>query len=134
MPVDTGVNTTQTVEFSTATMDGWSMVSTPLALAEKGLVSTPLALAEKGLGTGKVIGATATQEQLHSLEAIRRLLLRVEAARATSWLWPGNARRVGHAASSARARDTAPPLKKITLPMTWRRRGARGVHLQALFR
>ena len=38
------------------------------------------------LGEKKVEGEDATEEQLHSLEAIRRVLLRVDAARAFSWL------------------------------------------------
>lgn len=34
-----------------------------------------------------LLGENATKEQLNGLEGIRRLLLRVEAVHATSWLW-----------------------------------------------
>lgn len=47
---------------------------------------TPLACANKVLREKKV--CTGEARQLRSLEATRRVLLQVEAARAVSWLWP----------------------------------------------
>lgn len=61
---------------------------------------TPLTLTAQCLYVKKrVDGKTATEKQLHTLEAIRRLLLRVEAARATSWLWPRHVRSIARAAA-----------------------------------
>lgn len=48
---------------------------------------TPLAFTNKMLREKKVLGATATEAQLHNQEATRRLLVRVEAVHAVSWLW-----------------------------------------------
>lgn len=50
--------------------------------------NTALAFTNKRLREKKVRGSHATEEQLYRLEAIRRLLLREEAAHAISWLWP----------------------------------------------
>ncbi|CAM9669430.1 unnamed protein product, partial [Hapterophycus canaliculatus] len=49
---------------------------------------TPLSLARRSLRLREVAGSPATPEQLRRLEAIRRLLLCVGAARALSWAWP----------------------------------------------
>ena len=57
---------------------------------EKGVAfhDIPLALATDMLGEKRVGGEAATEKQLHRLERIRRLLLRVDAVYAVSWLWP----------------------------------------------
>lgn len=54
-------------------------------------LETPLTLATLSLRRKRCQGEPATQEQLRRFEAIRRLLLRVEAVRATSWVWQGDA-------------------------------------------
>ncbi|CAM9918464.1 unnamed protein product, partial [Hapterophycus canaliculatus] len=48
---------------------------------------SPLGLATLCLRRKTYQGQRATQEQLRRVEVIRRLLMRVEALRATSWLW-----------------------------------------------
>lgn len=83
-------------------------------------------------------GEDATGEQMYRLEAIRRLLLQVEAARATSWLWlrePLLVRRAtpefstGTAAGNTAANGTQ---LASMLPILKRRR--RGVALAPLLR
>lgn len=54
------------------------------------LDETPLAMATRNLAAKIIQEKPATEAQLHRLEAVRRLLLRVEATRAASWLWPSN--------------------------------------------
>lgn len=49
---------------------------------------TPLEITVCFLDSKSVKDEPATEKQLHQLEEIRRLLLRVEATRAVSWLWP----------------------------------------------
>lgn len=64
-----------------------------LAVDKQGLVmyrGTPLALAIRKLRMNESQGKPATEEQIHRLEAIRRMLLQVEAVPALSWLWPGS--------------------------------------------
>lgn len=48
---------------------------------------TPLAFTNQCLLETKAGATGATEEQQHRLETVRRLLLRVEAIRASSWLW-----------------------------------------------
>ena len=48
---------------------------------------TPLGFVNRMLREKKIGEDDATDHQLHRLEGIRRLLLRVEAVHATSWLW-----------------------------------------------
>lgn len=86
-----------------------------------------------------------TEETLNMLEAIRRLLLRVEAVHAVSWLWhtSGDVPVISHAAqdkartktvaSSAAAAVAATPLRRM-LPILRRRANRRGVLLASLFR
>ena len=47
----------------------------------------PLALTNKLLRQVHVAGEDSTEEQLNRLEAVRRLLMQVEAVHAVSWLW-----------------------------------------------
>ena len=51
---------------------------------------TLVALAARNLREKKVGEKDATEEQLNRLEGIRRLLLRVDAVHALSWLWPSS--------------------------------------------
>lgn len=67
----------------------------------------------------------ATEEYLHRLEAIRRLLLRVEAVHAVSWLWPSDAPFVGRAAGNG-PEPPSPPLRLMLLPILRRRTKGRG--------
>eukprot|EP00752_Nemacystus_decipiens_P003635 g3350.t1 len=48
---------------------------------------SPMRLVTDSLANKKLGGREATEGDLHRLEAARRLLLRVDATRATSWLW-----------------------------------------------
>lgn len=49
---------------------------------------TPISLVQCSLRCRKVAGSPATPSQLRKLEAVRRLLLCADAARAVSWAWP----------------------------------------------
>lgn len=88
---------------------------------------TPLAMALKYLREKKIRGKDASEEQLNALEATRRLLLRVDAVRATSWVWPNHVSAItGPAGVSKRVSMTSTiqsPLSR-TLP-TFRLRAAR---------
>lgn len=75
--VDAGADATSTVR---VTRDCTSVVFN----------DTPLALATGYLRQKSVDGRQATKEELYRLEAIRRLLLRVEEIRAVSWGWPSS--------------------------------------------
>ena len=98
---------------------------------------TPLATTEFYLRERKVEGKDATKEQMHQLQAIRRLLLRVEAVHADSWVWPNRALESILAtkvmAKAKTSSNTATPLAAVlpTLRLTATRRGAL---LAALFR
>lgn len=106
---------------------------------------TPLALAELCLRRKDVDGREATEEQLGRLEAIRRLLMRVEAVHAVSWLWskdaasyspalqvPGGETKKATRAAAASTTGQQSPLTTM-LPLL-RRRSRRGVLLAPLFR
>ncbi|CAM9291236.1 unnamed protein product [Ectocarpus sp. 8 AP-2014] len=69
-------------------------------------------------------GTPATEEHLHRLEAIRRLLLRVKAVHAVSWLWPTDAFFIGDAAESG-PQPPLPPLR-LVLPILKRQTVRRG--------
>ncbi len=69
------------------------------------LEETPLEMATRYLGAKIIQEEPATESQLLRLEAIRRLLLRVEATRAVSWLWPSSSR-VDQAAEQLGSRET----------------------------
>lgn len=102
--------------------------STGTTLDETGV--TPMALALRNLGSKTVRGKPATENQLHRLEAVHRMLLQEEAIPAASWLWlDGNT----HATSQDRAGKTTKPSTTAMLPMSWRRHGA-GLLLPAVFR
>ena len=54
----------------------------------RGGLLTPLDYIAQNLAGKTLKGKPATEDQLHRLEATRRLLLGVDAIRAASWLWP----------------------------------------------
>ena len=93
---------------------------------------TPLRSTKK-----KVVRAKkdATEEQLHGREAARRLLLRVEAVRAVSWLWHINApfaRRVERD-GTGKTETASSPLRGM-LPILRRRARRHGLVLAPVFR
>ncbi len=97
---------------------------------------TPLGLTELHLRDKKIYGEDATEEQLQNLEATRRLLLRVEAVRAASWLWPSSevppiAQPAAEGPSTARKAST--PVVAM-LPILRRRARRRGVIWGSLIR
>ncbi|CAB1113170.1 unnamed protein product [Ectocarpus sp. CCAP 1310/34] len=72
-----------------------------------GLVYTPMEIAMRRILRKKVEGKEdINDEQLRSVEAIRRLLLQVEAIRAIACLWPGNNPSVAHAAAEGTGRTS----------------------------
>lgn len=96
---------------------------------------TLLALTEVYLSEKKVKGGKdATEDQLHSMKASRRLLLQVEAIHAVSWLWRGETPSITPVA----AEDTPNKIKTTTListlPILRRRARRPNVLLSALFR
>ena len=120
--VGAGAATTSTVRQTggegSAALDGASLALTNWMLREK-----------------KVKGEKASTDQLHRLEAIRRLLLRVEAVHAVSWLWPRNVLTFAPAASNrtGRSKTTSSPLASM-LPVLRRRARRRDAVFAALFR
>ena len=91
---------------------------------------TALALAVKYRDERMIEGEPVTNEQLDSLEAIRRLLLRVEAVHATSWLWPSDVPVAVEAVEGTITPSTTlTPLRRM-LPSS-RRRATRRVVLWA---
>lgn len=101
------------------------------------LDDTPLALTTRCITDKTMLdGTDATEEQLHKLEAIRRVLLTVEAARALSWLWHTESPQMDPVSESSCAQTgwtDGTPLKAM-LPLLRRRAGRRGVLLAALSR
>lgn len=79
-------------------------------------------------------GCPATDEHLHRLEAIRRLLLQAEAVHAVSWLWPGDTPLLARPVTSTRtAKHPMTPLTTM-LPVLRRRASRRGLLSETLFR
>lgn len=97
---------------------------------------TPLAFVT-GLLRGKTIeGKKATEEQLNSMEGTRRVLMRVDAVRAVSWLWPRDAASADQAAAAegtCKPKVTSGPLTSM-MPILRRRARRPRVLLAALFR
>ncbi len=80
-------------------------------------------------------GKEAKEQQLHELEGIRRLLLRLEAVRAVSWAWPRDAPIIEHASESSRTSNTASkPLRMMVPALRRRAKRRRLVLLRALLR
>lgn len=114
--VDAGADTTSTVIM--ADVQGFGLMA-----------YTPMEITMRRIRRKKVEGKEyITDEQLRSVEAIRRLLLQVEAVHAICWLWPGNNPSVAHAAaggtgrtSSATARTSSASRPLLMLPLLMRR-------------
>ncbi len=95
---------------------------------------TPLDLATRMLSQKKVDGKHATEEQLHKLKGIHRLLSRVGAARAVSFLWlVGIPSGTGAEEGAVRTVGTSTQLRAM-LPILRRRARRPRVLLAALFR
>ncbi|CAN0170775.1 unnamed protein product, partial [Ectocarpus fasciculatus] len=116
--VDAGADTTSAVHFN-------------IARGRIPCVFTPLSLANEILHANRGRVEKVPTEFLHRLELIRRLLLRVEAVHATSWLWQKTLPRVKLAAEGAAATETEPasttgPQLITMLPMLRRRARRQG--------
>lgn len=96
--------------------------------------TTPVHLVTDWILEKKVGESSLSEEQLHALQAIRRLLLQEDAVHAVSWLWPSEAP-VQTAQGARKATTTSKPLASM-MPIMRRRSGApaRGVLLRALLR
>lgn len=98
------------------------------------LEGTPQTVTEFLILAKKINGEHATEEQLRTLKAIRRMLMRVAAIHAVSWLWSSDAPFIARATKgSGRAKSASLPLTGM-LPILRRRAKRRGVLLSALFR
>lgn len=123
--VDAGADTT-TSTLSMDTSGGNVFLDTPWGRTKR-------SLAEKKVGT-----EAATKEQLQSLEAIRRLLLQVEAVHAESWLWPTKrmpfmvTKNAGVNAKTKKTTTTTTPMPPRMISFVVRRR--RAASLAAPFR
>eukprot|EP00752_Nemacystus_decipiens_P012736 g11280.t1 len=96
--------------------------------------STLLDFTARNIRQRNAEGKFATAEQLGKMEAIRRLLLRVRAARAASWLWCRGAPPAARAEEGAREGSaTSAPLGGV-MPALRRRAARRGMLLAPLFR
>ena len=99
------------------------------------IVSSPVDYVVHLVRNKKIDGRDATEEQLDRLEAVRRLLLRVDAVHAVSWLWPGNVSPAGLAVEdSSTAKTSSKTQPTPMLPIMRRRARRRGVVLPTLFR
>ncbi len=106
MLVDAGVDSASAIGGVDETM-GLDSTTTPLGLAE-----FSLRLLEKGNG-----GDEVSEEKLHTLQAMRRLLMQVEAAHASSWLWHSSS---SPSIGSANAAGTSASLQRM-VPILGRR-------------
>lgn len=104
---------------------------------------TPLAFATDCLLRKKVRGnEDATEEHMYMLEAVRRVLLRVEAAHAVSWLWLRESLLLGGTAEvssrtagkSSSTRKTSASGTQLRLMLPCLRRRRQGVLLAPLLR
>lgn len=98
------------------------------------LNDTPLAFTTSRLRQKIANGHPATEEDLHTLEAIRRLLLRAEAVHAVSWLWPRGTPSIVHAAGCSPRPEPKSPSLRLMLPILKRRTKRRGVLEATLLR
>lgn len=96
--------------------------------------ATPLALTTRYLEMKTHRGLPATEERLDRLGAIRRLLMRVEAVRAMSWLWISNISCASPASKEAGGGHTAVASTALSVPVVWRRRRVRHVIVPAVVR
>lgn len=95
---------------------------------------TPLSWVTRCLREKEVNGEHATQEQLQSLEGLRRLLSRVEAVHAISWLWRSDVPGVARAEGGACGIRIASSSLASMLPLMKRRARRRGMPSAAMSR
>lgn len=96
---------------------------------------SPFSQCERNIRNKSCQGLPATEEQLNRLEATPRLLLRVEAIHAFSWLWWSNIPCIAPAAEEVvSACGTSSSPRKARVLISWRRTGARRVFLPASLR
>lgn len=100
---------------------------------------TPLAYTTWLLRDQQAQGIDSTKGQPCSLEAVRRMLLQLEAIRAVSWCWQSDAsssieRAVQDGTPRAKSTLTTDPPLGLTLPRTRRRARARRVLVMAISR
>lgn len=123
--IDAGADTSSAVSLNKTSESGLLFHGTPLAYALD-------CLRRKELG-----GKEASEEQMSRLKAVRRLLLRVEACHAVSWLWLRQPFLVSGAAgedASWTGRNAAASDTQLRLVLPFLRRRRRGVLLAPLFR
>ena len=94
----------------------------------------PLALVSGLLRQKKIPGKLSTEEQLHRLQGIRRLLLRVEAVHAASFLWPLDAAPIVDTARSTRKAVATSTPQRMMMPIFRRTARRPRVLLAALLR
>ena len=120
--VDAGAETTITASISSS--GGRALLDS----------ETPLALATRMLRDKNVGGEGATEEQLHRLEGICRLLSRVKAVHAVSWLWPSEPPSDERALENTSKTKATSNSLRMLLPVLRRRARRPRVLLSALFR
>ncbi len=118
--VDAGADTTSAVRFPTSA----------------GFDETPLAFITRWPRTEKTRGGIdSTEQRLHRLEGIRRVLLRVEAAHALSWLWHNDDLSTANAAAEDTSNARMTPTALGMVMPSWRRQArGHGVLQAALLR
>lgn len=125
--LDAGADTSVTVRFRN--QGGWALFDgTPLDF-------TSLCLREKKVGRMY----KATEEDMNRLEALRRLLLRAQAARASSWMWPDepplpDSSVAAEVSSRTNAGTSAASGVTLTVTLSTLRRRSRCLRAAPLFR
>lgn len=95
----------------------------------------PLGFVNRVIREKKVDGETATDEQLHKLEAICRLLLTVESVHAASWRWQENVPSLSRVSKSKRRRTkTTSTQLRATMPVLRIRARKGGLNPETAFR
>lgn len=123
--VDAGANTKSAIRIKGKITGAVKFDDTPLAL-------TTRCIADKTIF--ERINATS-EWQPPKLEAIRRVLVTVEAARAVSWLWvAGRVAEISTAEAAVKASTTGTTPLDAMFPLLGRRSRRRGALLAALFR
>lgn len=95
---------------------------------------TLLALISRNLSEKNINGKDATEEQLNGLEGTRRLLLRVEAVHAVSWLWHSKRTTVAARAPDGKRKTSISTPLSTMMPVLRRRASRPGVFVRPVFR
>eukprot|EP00752_Nemacystus_decipiens_P011398 g10124.t1 len=126
--IDAGADTTSSLQMPGLDLRGWEEV----------IRSTPLDFAEQYISEKAANDKQLTEEELRGLEAVRRVLMQVDAIHAVSWLWHAPPSVLGRGTESLGRSKTTPPVAGtpivVMLPLMRRRAARRGMALQALFR